>query len=67
MKRDDHRYAHPWQGYVVDWKHGKQGWLALVVFMDEALEGSPLVRRWMSVEKLRPVVTDPKPQRDAWF
>lgn len=67
VKRTDHRYARPWQGLVIDWKRDKRGWLALVVFMDEALEGSPLVQRWLPVDELRPVETDPNPQRDDWF
>ena len=58
------RYERPWQGYVVDWKHDRYKWEALVVYQDETLDGSPLVWRWCPVEQLRPLYPDPNPRRE---
>lgn len=67
IKRQDYRYARPFQGFVVDWKQDGKKWEALVVFMDERLDGQPLVQTWFPVEHLTPCHPDPNPQRDAWF
>lgn len=52
---------------VVDWKREKQGWLALVVFVDETANGATPVQRWFPLERLRPCTPDPNPPRDDWF
>jgi hypothetical protein len=67
IKRRDHRYARPWQGFVVDWRRDQRQWTALVVFMDETQDGQPLVQRWFPLADLTPCHPDPNPQRDAWF
>jgi hypothetical protein len=67
IKRLDHRYARPWQGFVVDWRQDERRWTALVVFMDETQDGLPLVQRWFPLDQLTPCHPDPNPQRDAWF
>jgi hypothetical protein len=67
VKRVDHRYARPWQGFVVEWRREAQQWTALVVFVDDTQDGSPVVQRWLPADRLRPCHPDPNPQRDAWF
>jgi len=67
IKRTDHRYARPWQGFVVEWRQEKRVWAALVIFMDETDDGVQLVQRWFPAEQLRPCHPDPNPERDAWF
>lgn len=67
IKRQDYRYARPFQGFVVDWKKAGKGWEAIVVFMDETQEGLPLVQRWFPVERLRPCHPDPNVPRDNSF
>ena len=63
----EHRFERPWQGYVVDWKRDSYKWSVLVVFMDESLEGSPVLWKWFPLEKLRPLHPDPNPREDEWF
>lgn len=63
----DFRNDRPWQGFVVDWKRHGYKWSALVVFIDESVDGMPLVQQWLPIEKLRPMQTDPNPPRDEWF
>ena len=49
----------PIQGYVLDWRRHSYRWSALVVivFVDE---GHPIVvQRWIPVEQLTPVKSDP--------
>lgn len=67
IKRQDYRYARPFQGFVVDWKRDGKRWEALVVFMDERQDGVPLVQMWFPLEQLTPCSPDPNPERDAWF
>lgn len=67
VKCEDHKYAQPWQGLDVDWKREGSAWRALVVFIDESADGSPLVQRWLPVNQLRPIETDPDPRQDEWF
>ncbi|NRQ51565.1 hypothetical protein [Aeromicrobium stalagmiti] len=67
IKREDHRFARPFQGFVVDWKRTGKKWEALVVFMDERVDGMPLVQTWFPIEQLMPCHPDPNPRRDEWF
>lgn len=62
-----HRYARPWQGYVVEFRQQGRKWEALVVYMDEDAGGSPLIWKWWPVEKLRSAKVDPNKRRDEWF
>jgi hypothetical protein len=67
IKRQDYRYARPFQGFVVDWKRAGKKWEALVVFMDERQDGTPLVQTWFPVDQLTPCHPDPNPSKDPWF
>ena len=51
----------------MDWKRHSYKWSVLVVFMDESLEGSPVLWKWFPIEKVRPVYPDPNPRQDEWF
>jgi len=69
IKRQDYRYARPWQGFVVEWKKTGKRWDALVVFANEALdgrpcEGAPIIVRWFPADQLRPCRPDPNTPRD---
>lgn len=63
----EHRNMRPWQGYVVDFRRQSYRWEALVVYMDEDAEGSPLIWKWWPIEKLRAAKVDPNRPRDEWF
>jgi hypothetical protein len=67
IKRQDYRYARPWQGFVVEWRRAKRRWEALVVFADDSREGAPLTLRWFPAEELRPCRPDPNVPRDEAF
>jgi hypothetical protein len=64
IKRQDYRYARPWQGFVVEWRRTKKVWEALVLF---ANEGQDLTLRWFPADQLRACHPDPNVRRDDAF
>jgi hypothetical protein len=67
VKRQDHRYARPMQGFVVEWRRVGNEWEALVAFADETHAGAPVTVTWFPVEQLRPCRPDPNEPRDHGF
>jgi len=49
----------PVQGFVVAWNRHSYRWSALVVYVEQVDELEQLVQRWLPVDRLRPVRTDP--------
>ena len=58
----DHVSERPWQGYAVDWKRHSYKWSVLVVYVDDTIDGDPLVQAWFPAERLRPASVDPNPR-----
>jgi hypothetical protein len=50
----------PTQGLVLEWRRQAYKWAALVLFVHEEPDKSPIfMQQWFPVERLRPVQSDP--------
>ena len=60
VRLDDTPHAAPTQGYVVEWRRHGYRWWASVVTVGPDEHGRPRAEaRWVEVERLTPVRSDP--------
>lgn len=57
--RAEERFMPPAPGLVIDWRRHSYRWSALVILIDVQGDGRPVVQRWVPVERLIPIRSDP--------
>ncbi len=60
------RHTPPVQGFVVAWSRHSYKWSALVVYIEPLGEAQQMVQRWLPLDRLRPVRSDPNQILRYW-